>query len=547
LRSIEIERNKSIRFFVASVQAIGFLLLITAFVLGFPVKGLAEIIDARFMVSLLLFFLSLAFPLWILDTKQLPSDTSQTIRLIELIYIATPIVLAIIVLLLNPEDYRVIAIVPTLIAATLKGRRIGTVTALLMLVFFGFITYEHLDSSDLFLAVITLTVGWFLGGIIDVETRYSQQVAALANIDDLTGLLNHRAFHEELEKQFTLAREGDSSLALVIGDIDNFKLYNDSYGHLHGDRILATIGSLMAEEIGSQGTVARYGGEEFAVILPGYNAEEARGLIERLRRRIEAYPFEGRERQPSGAVTASFGIAAFPEHAPSAKELLVLADHALYKAKFGSKNKVEVYSSVLHPLYSKLGREEREQLNAIRTLIQVINVKDSYTYGHSERVVEYCLSLGAAAGLSGNELLELSYAAYLHDIGKVEISRALLNKKGALAADEMAVLRQHPVWGAEIVKPIPFLHSLAPAILHHHENYDGSGYPDGLAGDDIPVAARIIRIADSYDAMTTERPYGEVRTPEEACAEIARLAGTAYDPELARVFTEIIIKNVFSS
>lgn len=554
MRKIEAERNKNLRFYIVAVQAISFVVLILALILGFHISfsNLQEMvfdvtINAKLVLLTLFCFLAVAVTLYFLDNENIQLRVTGTIKALDLLYLGLPILLSLIILIIDPHNSRVIILVPVLIAATLKGRRIGTVTALLALSFLGFICYDHLNSADLFLAIITLTIGWVLGGIIDVETRYSQQVAALANRDDLTGLLNHRAFHEELEKRFALAEQRNHSLAMVIGDIDNFKHYNDSYGHLHGDRILATIGSLMVEEIGNRGVVARYGGEEFAIILPGRTAEETRGIVENIRQRIEVYPFEGRERQPSGAVTMSFGIAAFPEHAPSAKELLVLADHALYKAKFGSKNKVEVYSSVLHPLYCQLGKEEREQLNSIRTLIQVINVKDSYTYGHSERVVEYCLSLGAAVGLSGNDLLELSYAAYLHDIGKVEISRALLNKKGALMADEMTILQQHPVWGAEIVKPIPFLHSLAPAILHHHENYDGSGYPDGLAGDDIPVAARIIRIANSYDAMTTEKPYGEVKTPEQACAEIARLAGTAYDPELARVFTEIIIKNVSSS
>lgn len=178
----------------------------------------------------------------------------------------------------------------------------------------------------------------------------------------------------------------------------------------------------------------------------------------------------------------------------------------------------------------------------IKTLISVINSKDKYTFGHSERVVHYAVAVGRAMGLMEPELRVIRVGAYLHDIGKIEIDREVLNKEGVLNNAEMDILHQHPNWGAQIISSVRSLKEMIPVVLYHHENYDGTGYPVGLAGTDIPLAARILKVTDSYDAMTTPRPYQTTRTPAEARAELTKYAGKEFDPVVVEVFLDILEK-----
>jgi putative nucleotidyltransferase with HDIG domain len=179
-------------------------------------------------------------------------------------------------------------------------------------------------------------------------------------------------------------------------------------------------------------------------------------------------------------------------------------------------------------------------LNSIRTLISVINAKDRYTYGHSERVTEHAVKLATRLGLPQEEIHLLGYAAFLHDIGKIEVDREVLNKVDRLNDKEWKMIQHHSEWGSEIVKAVMKLHPIVPVILHHHENFDGSGYPSGLKGNDIPILARIIRVADSYDAMVSHRPYKKTLAASEAVEEIVSNSGTQFDPQVANVFLEII-------
>ena len=172
--------------------------------------------------------------------------------------------------------------------------------------------------------------------------------------------------------------------------------------------------------------------------------------------------------------------------------------------------------------------------------MSIINAKDRYTYGHSERVLEYATLLATQYGLSEEEVRLIQYGAYLHDIGKIEIDVTILNSTGKPTESEWAILKQHPYWGSEIVRPIRSLGKVAPYILHHHENYDGTGYPQGISGKDIPLGARIIRIADSFDAMITDRPYKKGRSQKDACTELLAFAGSHYDPELCNIFVKLI-------
>ena len=362
----------------------------------------------------------------------------------------------------------------------------------------------------------------------------------LATVDGLTGLYNHRYFQQRLIKEIERAIRTGSKLSLIMMDIDYFKNYNDKLGHPAGDKLLQELAKILLSCVRTVDVVARYGGEEFAVILVDTCSLDACEVGERIRVTVEGYEFAGRENQPNGKVTMSLGIAAYPENAYSKDDLIKLADDALYKAKHLNRNKVVLYYSVLDELKSGIDESEHDLLNTVKTLISVVNSRDRYTYGHSDRVVQYATSIAKEMNISGKELRDIKVAAFLHDIGKIEIGREILNKTGSLTADEFDIIKQHPSWGAQIVSSIDSLKDIVPMILFHHEKYDGTGYPQGLSGQDIPWAARILKLADSFDAMTSHRPYQIAKTMEQAKEEIMFCKEKDFDPELVDVFLRIL-------
>lgn len=382
------------------------------------------------------------------------------------------------------------------------------------------------------------TIGGLLGQAIHNARRH-EETERLSVLDELTGLYNHRFFQAELGRQLELARAAGRPLTLVMMDLDDFKAYNDLFGHQQGDEALRGVGALLAARFAADpqsGFAARYGGEEFVLVLP-MGEDEARRRCEEIREAVASCPFTGRGALEGGCLTVSLGAAVFPRQAEERGGLIAAADTALYRAKHLGKNRCEFYTSVLDAIETDVLEEsEIGLIRTIKPLVSVINGKDNYTYGHSERVVEHCLALGKRLGLGPRDLQFLSYAAFLHDLGKLEISRELLNKVDPLSPEEWRTLKSHPVWGAEMVERIASLRSIVPAIRHHHERWDGTGYPEGLAGERIPLFARIIAVADAYDAMITARPYRREKSPAVALAEISAHAGTQFDPAIARAF-----------
>lgn len=373
--------------------------------------------------------------------------------------------------------------------------------------------------------------------------EWQKNQESLSVLDNLTKLYNHKFFHEKLDEEITKARLQNSRLALLILDIDYFKHYNDMLGHPAGDKLLFEFSSILRQCVRGKDLIARYGGEEFAIILSDSDSKLAVDVAERIRRSIEKYPFEGREVQPKGKLTVSIGIACYPDNAVTKEILIKFAEEALYRAKHTNKNKVTLYFSVFDDLKSELDQSELNLLNTIKTLITVINAKDKYTYGHSERVVKYATELAKYLGLSENQIKYVKYGAYLHDIGKIEINRETLNKIGPLTNKEWGILRCHPQWGTEIIKPVTHLSQIIPQVLHHHERYDGKGYPHNLKGIDIPLNARLLTVVDSFDAMITCRPYQKAKNIDEAVSELTRNAGTQFDPQMVDAFT-MALKNI---
>ncbi|AYE35096.1 bifunctional diguanylate cyclase/phosphohydrolase [Clostridium septicum] len=404
-------------------------------------------------------------------------------------------------------------------------------------------TINFYFENDLILSGVFILTAWPLGYYVRIEKDHINKLKCLANEDGLTGVYNHRYFQDKLKEQIKLSDVAQNPLSMIFIDIDYFKHYNDLYGHQQGDEVLKGIGELLKKNVRKKDIVARYGGEEFAVILPDTEEKHAITLANVLRILIENTKFYGEENQPNGNLTVSMGVSTYPDKAKSDMDLIKSADDALYKAKFFYKNRVEAYISILDEIKKDIDEEDIELVTSIKTLISVINAKDKYTYGHCERLVFYSRLLAEKLPINKREKDVLVYGAYMHDIGKINVSKEILIKKMPLTDDEWEILKNHPQNGVDIIKPVKSLQEIIPIILHHHEKYNGSGYPSKLKGKEIPYLARVLTVIDSFDAMTSNRPYNKRRTNNEAIKELRRCSGVQFDPQIVEKFIEVIEEN----
>lgn len=388
----------------------------------------------------------------------------------------------------------------------------------------------------LFLLIILVTL---LSFIFKKFLQLYQLVSNRANKDHLTGLYNHGFFKEALKEQFSDCKLLKQPLTLAFLDLDDFKKYNDRNGHLQGDRLLAFFGKMLQQAVeGTNFTVARYGGEEFAILMPNTTKEDAYAFLNRLRKEVNDTYFDGVEHIPYRCLSFSCGIAEMEKDMHESDELIHRADQALYYAKAQGKNNVQLYDK-----YNMCLDEIKfkQDLEALEQQVKFFLSKDVYTYRHSKRVFKYALEFGSRLDeLTVHERQTLALGAIIHDIGKIEVPRDILNKSGKLEKHEWEIIQKHVAWGREIVAAEKRFDELLPLVELHHERYDGKGYPYGLKGEEIPKLARILCIIDSFDAMTTERPYQPTKTFEEALEEIERCAGTQFDPVYAAKFVAFV-------
>jgi len=354
----------------------------------------------------------------------------------------------------------------------------------------------------------------------------------LALTDPLTGLGNHRHFHERLERELQHANERNLPLTLCFVDVDDFKRINDRFGHPAGDRVL----SQLAARLRQTGEAFRLGGDEFALLLPGYGESAALTAASSVVERISALDLE-----QVGSVTVSAGVAISPQHASERDELIRLADSALYWAKEYGKNRVRAYRPDVIELAElkrlASGPDRAARFRAAASLARAVDARDVYTGSHSQRVAELAARTARRLGLPDEEVELTRLAASLHDLGKLAIPEEILRKPGPLTEPERIVLERHPQIGFRMLESLE-VDPVADWVLHHHERWDGSGYPDGQAGERIPLGARIIFVADAYDAMISERVYRRRVSPEEAIAELDRCAGTQFDPQVVSALAE---------
>ncbi|WP_258360107.1 bifunctional diguanylate cyclase/phosphohydrolase [Moorella sulfitireducens] len=475
------------------------------------------------------------------------SEITRPISLLVSFLICLFAIAIVFILDFHGSSFKVLYFIPVIYASINHGQKYGLIFTLLCVIP---LLIPHLLNyspelvnkaleADLILSLIIFMAAWLIGGFLDIERETIKKLAEMANRDDLTGLWNKRYFYYILENMFDRAKKENSTFSLVLADVDYFKTYNDALGHLEGDKVLKQIGEIIGQEVPAGAVAARYGGEEFSILLPGYSSQQARDVAEQIRRKVENYSFVGKEYQPDKKITLSMGIATYPAHARTPLELIRRADDALFRAKSVRKNRTEIYFSVLDELCTDQISTSEDLASTLKTLLSVIQAKDRYTRGHSERVTEYAVVLGEYLNLPEEELNTLRMSAFLHDIGKIELERELLNKPLPLNEEERLLFQQHPVWGAEIVRSVSLLERCTPIILAHHENFDGSGYPYGLKGEEIPLGARILRVVDSFDAMATNRPYRRALKPGRCLEELRQGAGTLYDPEIVVAFFNV--------
>jgi diguanylate cyclase (GGDEF)-like protein/putative nucleotidyltransferase with HDIG domain len=370
------------------------------------------------------------------------------------------------------------------------------------------------------------TVAAALEGSITAAGLY-QDLDAQAARDPLTGLPNHRAFHERLAGEVARALRHGRSLSIALVDLDHFTLVNDAQGHHSGDQVLMEVAARLGALARAGDVVGRVGGEEFAFILPETDALTAYGVAERARAAIASAPFG-----EAGHLSASAGVCDL-SHSTSAAELFRLADGALYWAKAHGRDVTYLYSPEVVRELSAQERAERlehaQALAALRALARAVDAKDRSTREHSTRVAALSHALARQLGWSDDEARDLRRAALLHDVGKIGVPDAILLKPGALTDDEMARVRGHAALGAEIVGELLPPEQVA-WVRHHHERWDGCGYPNGIAGTDIPEGARVIAVADAWDVMRSDRPYRAALDAEAAMEQMRTLAGVQFCP-----------------
>src|SRR5881394_1776861 len=446
----------------------------------------------------------------------------------------------------------------------------------------SFVPVDFSEEEILLLRTLADLIAGALHNALSFQKAQEQAIT-----DGLTGVKTHRFFMEALSSEWKRSTRAGRGFALVLMDLDRFKFVNDFYGHVDGDLVLQRVGQILESNCRRSDVVARYGGDEVVILMPETNMEHARQLASKLRGWVSA---DGLLREKN--ISASFGIACYPLHGSSPQELIQVADASMYLSKHQGGNTVstadhfdpneakkwkrdvlEAYLGVTLKRLFATGPEAFEEiyqrlrqfteslaateanngktavassqgpqalpqtvLDTVTSLAYAIDAKDHYTQGHSQKVAAYAALVAEAMGIKDEEMEEIRLGAVLHDIGKVGIPESILSKNGPLNPEEWETMKAHVKYGAKILDPLTPLARIREMVLHHHEFFDGSGYPDALTGENIPLGARIIAIADAYDTITSDRTYKRARKAIDALAELERCANAQFDGAIVELF-----------
>ena len=343
--------------------------------------------------------------------------------------------------------------------------------------------------------------------------RHRDRLVRMSRTDPLTGCLNRRGFEERVTAELERTMREGGSVALVLLDLDNFKAVNDMNGHAAGDELLCWVVEGLRRAVRPLDSIGRLGGDEFAILAPGASESGAEHIATRSRKLL------------SERVAVSTGAACYPGHGTTHDALQRHADRQLYANKHGDAE------------HFAAGRRE---LTWAATLARAVDARMATPVEHSTIVARYAAGTAQRLGWSGPDLAHLRIAAMLHDIGKVVLPDRILQKPESLSDIEYEEVKRHPETGAELINRVEGLGQIAEWVRHSHEHYDGTGYPDGLSGDQIPLASRILLVADAFDAMTSDRPYRAAQSMEEALDELRRNSGRQFDPRCVDALDEYL-------
>lgn len=364
-----------------------------------------------------------------------------------------------------------------------------------------------------------------------VNNRMYEETKALGEIDSLSGLYDRHRALEQLDVEIARARRYEGTFSILLADIDNFKNFNETWGHAAGDEVIKRVAAVLRHRNRTTDFVGRYGGDEFLMILPATSRTGAATVADHMRLALGSQPYAA----PNGyavPLRMSFGAAAFPDDGNDSQSLIAIADANLYESKRWGGDTVTLRRETF-----AVDNIDASGFSTLDALVNAVDNKDHYTRKHSAHVAEYSASIVESLGFSKEKQEVLRVAALLHDVGKIGLPDRILRKPGPLTHEEEDAVRQHSLLGSLMVSQhMPGNDEVREAVLHHHERWDGSGYPAGLSGRNISMLGRILAVADAYSAMTTDRPYRSGLSLETAIEELKKGSGRQFDPEVVNVF-----------
>jgi two-component system cell cycle response regulator len=416
------------------------------------------------------------------------------------------------------------ALGPVRIAVTFAAALVAPATLI--------VQYVTNSVQDVLVVAVACAVLFLLTIVRLVGLVASQRKLAIT--DGLTGLYTRRFFEAQLPIELARARRANGYAAVLIIDVDRFKSINDRYGHPAGDQVLIEIAARLRGTVRSGEVLARYGGEEFALVVPNISPTDLAVVAERLRAVVAATPISVTH-QTEVPVTISVGTASYPLHGDEPGELVSMADRALYAAKASGRDRI-----VVSGLVNAMQGPEIDRM-LVDYLVEVADRVDGWlsSYEHSRAIGRWTTLLAQEMGMSAKAVQCAELSGRLHDVGKIVIPESVLRKPGVLAEDEWRLMRRHPDFGFRLARMIPGYDAVARVIRQHHERFDGAGYPEGLAGSDIRIEARVLAVCDSWAAMRSDRPYQPGKTEDQARQEIKAGRGTQFDPDIADLFLDL--------
>lgn len=411
---------------------------------------------------------------------------------------------------------------------------------------------QYLQSTDqsynylVGLIFSLLAIFWvvIVGVISYRQQKYKKETQLLSITDELTCVYNKKYLYTTLKNELRNAVGDNTEIGLILVDIDSFSMYNDLYGYGNGDKILKDTASILKKVISYKETLFRFEGDGFAILVKNKNKKSLEQFAKKMHDNYEKLKSEYFNDGKVKKMTISVGVSIYPSVSTSAEELISHASTALYQAKNMGEDKVYFYQDVM-TLIREYVKSDQQIVGVFKGLLSTINAKDKYTFGHCERVSNYAVMIGEEMGMEIKEIQTLLHAGLLHDIGKIELPKSILNKIDTLSDEEYNSISKHPVHSANILEPLSGTSNLIDYVIHHHERFDGNGYPDGLKGEEISLGARILCVADCFDAMVSERPYRKGMSIEDAFFELKKCSGTQFDPAIVQTFINAVKNKIY--